>query len=212
MKPLLLHGPAISASRKKLIEIKQKFDPNNVVIFEKGVGLDAIIGSLKTVSMFDDERLIVVENPPEDLLSELPTAYQLPTAILLWYDHEVKKFPRQAQVFFFPETEEFSVFPFLNKLGAKDANVFWEMYKLKKAGFENQYIITMIFYLLRNLVATPKDAKEFVKKKNAKMRGNFSLVELVNIYKFSLEVDFKVKCGLLEENQAEFLLVNKFLK
>ena len=52
MKLLILHGPAITSSRKKLINIKEKFSPNDVVIFEKGADPEDVLAVLQTVSMF----------------------------------------------------------------------------------------------------------------------------------------------------------------
>ena len=69
----------------------------------------------------------------------------------------------------------------------------------------------MVFYLLRNLVVTPKMAKDFVRRKNEKMRKNFSRGELINLYKSVLEIDFKIKSGLLDIPQAEFSLVSQFM-
>ena len=217
MKQLILHGPAISSSRKKLIEIKQKFDPNNVVIFEKGSEISDILASLQTISMFEEEKLIIAENPPEDFSLDY-TLYPNPYTLVFWHDHEIKNLPAGRQespegweVLFFPEAKEISVFPFLDNLGNKDKRAFVEMDKLKKAGFDAQYLITMIFYLLRTLTVTPKNSPEFVKKKIARQKQNFSEDELVNLYRHVIETDFKIKSGLMESNQAQFFLVNKFI-
>lgn len=207
MKLLVLHGPAIQISRKKLSEIKQKFDPSSVVIFEKGADPQDILASLQTVSMFSEDRLIIWENPPEDL--QPYTVYPNPYTLILWFDHEIKT-KYKGEMLFFPEAKEVSVFPFLDLLGNRDKKAFVELDKLKKAGFDTQYFITMIFYLLRSLVATPKNAPEFVKRKNAKMRANFSMTELTKLYKFILETDFKIKSGLLNNDQAQYLLVAQF--
>lgn len=211
LKLLLLHGPAITSSRKKLLEIKGKFDPENVVIFEKG-DASQIMDSLGTTPLFSGEQLAILENPSEELTSKLLTInYELLT-IVLWFDKEidVKKFPG-VEVSLFPEAQEVSVFPFLRLLGGRDPKAFLELEKLKQAGFENQYFITMIFYLLRNLVSTPKKAAEFVRNNNEKMRKNFTRNELINLYKGILGIDFKIKKGLLETEQAEHLLVSRFL-
>lgn len=217
MKLLLLHGSAKIASRKKLIDIKQKFDTNNVIVFEEGANLQTILGSLSTPSLFSNEQLMILENPSEDF-----TNYQLPTGnyqLILWVDHEVsEKKPvmefikkLKGEVLFFPEAKEVSIFPFLDQLAVKDKRAFLEINKLKKAGFDTQYFITMIFYLLRILAVTPKSAPAFVKNKLERQRKNFSLEKIKELYKDILEIDFKIKSGLLEKSQAEFLLVNKFI-
>ncbi len=222
MKLLLLHGPATNSSRTKLLEIKKKFDPENVIVFEKGADPKNILDTLVATPLFGENKLVLIENPAEDL--PLPTTMNhLPYTMVLWFDHEID--PKiKGEVLFFPEAKEVSIFPFLDYLGNRDKKAFLQMDKLKKAplrpfnkaqgfagqGSDTQYIITMIFYLLRNLVYTPKSAKDFVKKKNAKMRANFSQQELVDLYKFVLETDFKLKSGLMESEQAEFSLVNLF--
>lgn len=209
MKLLLLHGPAINSSRQKLLQLKKKFDPESVIVFEKGAELTEILTNLQSQSLFGGDRLVVVENPPEDFINY--TLYPNHYTLILWFDREIDtKNWRDAEVLFFPEAKEVSVFPFLDFLGNRDKRAFLELDKLKKAGFDFQYLNTMILYLLRNLVATPKGAKDFVKAKFAKMRKNFSEDELVNMYQFVLNTDFKIKSGLIETTQAEFLLVNLF--
>lgn len=210
MKQLLLHGPAIVSSRKKLSEIKKKFEQDNIIVFEQGTDTGQILTNLQSGSLFGGERLVILENCPEDFTPLTHTTN--PLTLIFWFDHEIdtKKYPN-TEILFFPEGKEISVFPFLDYLGNKSNNAFLELDKLKKVGFASQYIITMILYLLRNLVATPKGAKDFVKNKNARMRKNFSESELINTYQFVLNTDFKIKSGLIEEAQAEFLLVNLFL-
>ncbi|MBI2018297.1 hypothetical protein HYS96_01185 [Candidatus Daviesbacteria bacterium] len=218
MKLLLLHGPGKTGSRTKLINIKKGFDPSNIVVFEEGVDLGVVEDNLVSTSLFSEERLVILENPPEDF-----TPYTLnrsPYTLVFWFDHEasdnkpitewVKK--ERGEILYFPESKEVSVFPFLDLLAVKDNKAFLEMKKLKDSGYDVFYFITMVFYLLRNLVYTPKSAKDFVRKKNAKMRTNFSQQELVYLYKFVLETEFKIKSGLMELAQAEFLLVNKFME
>lgn len=217
MKLLLLHGPAVNTSRSKLLELRKKFHPNNVVIFEGVDDMGSILTNLQSVSLFDEERLVVIENAPEDFTNY--TLNPVPFTLIFWFDHEVSEKKavcqfvknNQGQIHFFPETKEVSIFPFLDYLGNRDKKAFLEMDKLKRAGFDNQYLITMIFYLLRNLVATPKEAKEFVKNKNERMRKNFSAIELESLYKFVLQTDFKIKSGLLDPAQAEFLLCYRFI-
>lgn len=212
MRLQLLHGPAIESSRNKLSDIRAKFDSANIVVFDSGANVAEILESIQTVSMFDGERLVVIEQPAEDLLPALLTVHSDQLTIVLWLSKEVdtKKYPG-FQVFFFPEGREISVFPFLRLLGSRSPQAFTEMKKLKEAGFENQYFITMILYLLRNLVVTPKKAADFVRDNNEKMRQNFTTDELINLYKSILEIDCKIKKGFMEVDQADFSLVSGFL-
>ncbi len=210
MRLLLLHGPAISASRKKLLELKEKFNSENVIVFEEGADTQTILTNLQSPSLFGGERLIIIENSSDDFTNYTlnPNSYTL----ALWFDHEIdpKKYPK-AEVLFFPEAKEASVFPFLDLLASKNTNAFLEIDKLKKAGLDTQYFITMIFYLLRSLVYLPKNAHPFAKQKATKQRKNFSQDEIISLYKFMLDLDFKIKKGLIEPKQAEFLLISRFL-
>ena len=121
----------------------------------------------------------------------------------------VKK--EQGELLFFPEAKEVSVFPFLDLLASGDKKAFLEMDKLKKANYDTQYFITMIFYLLRSLAVIPKNALPFVKQKLERQRKRFNLEKIENLYKDILKIDFKIKSGLMEKDQAEFLLINKFI-
>lgn len=217
MKLQLLHGPAKVASRKKLIELKQKFETNSVVVYEEGANLQTIIDSLITPSLFSDQQLIILENPPEEFVVE-PSLIADNLSLIFWFDHEIlEKKPiikstkqLQGEVFFYPEAKEVSVFPFLDYLAQKDQKAYLEIEKLKKGGFDIQYFITMVFYLLRNLALTPKNAPHFVRDKLERQRKNFDLTKITNLYKEILEIDFKIKSGLLEKDQAEFSLINLF--
>lgn len=210
MTRLLLHGLAKSASRKKLIELKQKFG-GSVVVYEEGADLQTIKTALSSQSLFSDQQMIILENPPDDLVSNftLPTS---PLSLILWFDHEIdtKKWPG-FEPLFFPEAKEISVFPFLDLLTAKDPKAFLELRKLKNADFDIYYCLTMVFYLLRSLAVTPKKAPDFVRRKLARQREGFKEERIAELYKEMLEIDFKIKSGLLEKDQAEFLLVNKFM-
>ncbi len=209
MKLLLLHGPAKAASRQKLIELKQKFDQNDIVVFEERANIQAMLGSLSTASLFSEERLIILENPSEDSINY--TLYPIPYTLILWFFHKKKKKKWPGfECLLFSEGREVSVFPFLDCLAEGSNKAFLEIDKLKKAGFEIQYFITMVFYLLRNLAVTPKNAPQFVKDKLQRQRKNFSQEKITKLYKEILELDFKIKSGLLEKPQAEFLLINKF--
>lgn len=211
MKQLLLHGPAINSSRSKLSSIRKDFDISNIVVFESGAKVEEILGQIETIPLIDNKRLIIWENPPEDL--RIPTQNNSNLTVVLWFDHEVdsKDLP-VGEIFFFPEEKEASIFPLLDCLGNKDKRAYLELQKRNKTSpNDTQYILTMVFYLLRSLVFTPKKASDFVRRKNENMRSNFSREELVKLYKSVIDLDFKIKSGLLEIPQAEFNLVNLFL-
>ncbi|MBI2019296.1 hypothetical protein HYS95_01335 [Candidatus Daviesbacteria bacterium] len=211
MMRLLLHGPAKQVSRKKLIDLKGKFDPNNIVVFEEGADLRIIKESLSAQSLFEQEQLIILENPTDLNFDSLTLNDSLTLA--LWFDHEIdpKKFSG-FEISFFPESKELSVFPFLDLLANKDRRAYLEMDKLRKNSFDIHYLLIMVFYLLRSLAVTPNKAPDFVRKKLERQRANFPLEKVTELYKEIIEIDFKIKSGLLEKEHAEFLLVSSLLR
>lgn len=219
MKLLLLHGPGVTSSRIKLTNFKKEFNEEDSIVFEDGVDLSQLKDSLTTLPLLSDQRLVILENPPEDTILDL----SVPTPsgslnLILWFDHEVsdkKKVmqwvKKNGQVLYFPEGREISIFPFLDCLANKEKRAFSEANKLKIAGYDFYYLITMVFYLLRSLVVSPKSSPQFVKNKLLKQRANFSRKDLESLYKSMLDLDFKIKKGLMETSQAEFSLINKFI-
>lgn len=216
MKLLLLHGSAIKTSRLHLATIKQKFNSNDVMVYESGTEISEILGGLMTQSLLNEERLIILENPPEDFSFDLSLVTSH-LSLVIWFDHEVLErkpvmewVKKSGQILFFPEGKEVSIFPFLDYLTSGNKKAFLELKKLKDAGFDTQYFITMVFYLLRNLIATPKKAPQFVQDKLQRQRRSFNLERIMKLYYSLLEIDFKIKSGLLETPQAEFSLINLF--
>lgn len=218
MMLLLLHGSAIEASRRKLQEVRKKFNLDNVLVFEEKADLQQVLTNLQSQSLFDGGRLIILENPPEDLSVNLSLIIHN-VSLVLWFDHEVAPIKpiiklvkdAQGEIVYFSEGREISVFPFLDYLAAKDKKAFLEIEKLKRNGFDIQYIITMAFYLLRNLASTPKKAPDFVRQKLVRQRMRFDEGKIRGLYQKILTIDFKFKSGLLEQDQAEFLLINNFM-
>lgn len=218
MKVILLHGAAIVSSRKKLIDLKNKFDQNSILVFGEGSDFEDIKNNLVATPLFSSDRLVVLENPPEDFTFDSSGSFDSLT-LVFWFDHEISdKKPILAwvkklkgEIFYFPESKEISVFPLLDYLATGDKKAFLEINKLKNAGFDIFYFITMVFYLLRNMVATKENAPQFVQSKFQKQRARFTKEDLERLYKDILEFDFKIKSGFIETKQAEFFLVSKFI-
>lgn len=215
MKLLLLHGPAITESRKKLSEIKKNFLPDNIYVFEE-VSQRIIDENVNSLSLFSGERLFIFENWDEGI--DLKINSQSDLTIVFWFDASLNEKDKilqfvkgnKGQVIFFPTEKEVTAFPFLDALGYKDKKAFIELQKLKNAGLDTQYIITMIYYLLRSLAVDNKKSPPFVKNKIIMQRQNFS--DVSKLYKFVLETDYKIKNGLIDINQAEFYLVYRFIQ
>ncbi len=213
----MLHGQGIVSSRNKLAEIKKTLASNaEVEVLDGGSNLEQILSALSNSSLFSEQRAVILENSPQDLSLESLDNPNL--TLVLWFNNELdqrKKLFKElksldAQILFFPESKEVSVFPFLDLLANSNPNVYLELEKLKKSGFDIFYLITMVFYLLRGLIYLPPSSPSFVKQKNANLRKKFSDEKIKNLYRQVLELDFKLKSGLIEKSQAEVLLIRQF--
>ena len=215
MKLHLVHGPAISESRKKISEIRNGFETDNIISLENPNAAQ-VTELLLSLSLIDDNRLFIFENPPKDLyFKKLFLTDDL--TVIFWFDDDLTEKDQllrwvkqqKGQIINFPESKEITAFSFLDALGYKDKKAFLELERLKKAGFDTQYIITMVYYLLRSLAQDNKKMPPFVQKKILKQRQNFSSIK--DLYKLVIENDFKIKNGLLNEQQAEFNIISAFV-
>lgn len=217
-KLLLLHGPGLINSRKKLVDIKSKYSPEDITTFSGNFRVEDLMGNISTVSLFSSDRLVVVENP-SDALADLSLDLPDGVTLVFWSDHEISSTKpilklikeQKGEALLFPASKETSVFPLLDALGNKDKSAFVLLEQLKIEKVDFQYIVTMILYLLRTLVSPNDKAPAFVKSKLQKQQQNFNKEKVTEIYKFVLETDFKLKSGLVEKDQAEFQVLQKFV-
>jgi len=69
----------------------------------------------------------------------------------------------------------------------------------------------MIFYSLRKLILPSKSSSPFAKQKIEQQKKLRSLDDLERLYKETLDLDFKIKKGAVENKIGLTLLVQKFL-
>lgn len=199
---IFLHGPAISASRAHLLRLKASFNPDNILVLDKG-SINDLFLAVANNSLFTEDRLVVVEIPGEDLVLDeivIPEGVSL----VLWSDHEVAQTKPlmkslralKGQVVSYSEEKETSIFPFLDLLASRSNKAYSQLKKIKQAGFDLQYILVMVLYLLR--------------KELKLTQPHFTKDEITKYYKQVLEIDFKFKSGLLTSDQAEFELIRIF--
>ena len=202
----------------KLTLIKRNFDPQEITdlagkIFSQKE-IDLLSGQS---SLFSEKRLIIIDNPAEfsfeklngdeNLSLILKFSKTLPSSSLI-IKNSLKYSP---QITAFPEEKEQTIFPFLDNLAEKNPKGLLSLEALMRE-YGSQYLLTMIAFLLRRFVVTPKKLPEFVLKKIANQRKNFSPERIKELYLKTIETDFKIKSGILEEAMAVKLLTQEFLK
>lgn len=219
MKLIVLHGDGLVSKSLKISQIKKEFE--SLSIFEingKEMPFDQAVISLSTPQLFSDKRLVVLGDfsPEEIEIARFPQDETLTILInfpkvLTQSSKLFKEALRQrAQIILLSEEEEKNIFPFLDSLANKDPRSLILLDKLLN-DFGGQYILTMIFYMLRRLIQNPRKLPPFVLQKIEKQKRNFPLEKISSIYNQVIETDYKIKSGLLEEKIGITLLAEKIL-
>lgn len=214
MKLILVHGNFQEALLKKVSQIKSGFDPLSITeISETGPGF-----SLSSPSLFSEKRMVILENPDLNSVEKTLEEKAGDLTILIKYSKSLEKssailkkvYDVHGEIFSFEETNQSSVFPFLDMLGSKNTKAFIEFEK-NYPEFGGQYLLTMLAYFLRRMIQKPKSGSDFMRQKIETQKRNFSFVKIKELYKEIIETDFKIKQGLIEERLGVTLLVRKIL-
>ncbi len=215
MKITLLYGPAEAAKREQLLKIKNQYNLDARVLIDlKRQNWDEVLLSLRSRSLFETEkRLVIVENVPKSLdLNNLNLSDQNCEVILVTANLEAASLllksaqAKKIQIIKFDETMETSVFPFLDNLIEGKSQAFVELEKLLTE-YSSIYILTMIYYLLRRNILP--QSSPFMQKKVKSQLARINDSDLELFYKWSLETEFKIKSGLMEEKNGLFTLSQK---
>ncbi|MBI3485971.1 hypothetical protein HY025_03425 [Candidatus Daviesbacteria bacterium] len=218
MKLIVLHGTGLVGISNYITNFKKKFTSLEVLeINAKNIDLSTLISTISTPQLFFSERLIILENLSENSdLKTLPKDQDLTILVRLnkqllkssslWKSAQMES----AQIIEFSEEKEASIFPFLDLVieGSLKSQVMLDQL-LKEFG--SQYILTMLAYMLRRLILTPKTTSSFVLKKLQKQKENLSLRKINLHYREILTTDFKIKSGVLDEKTALLSLLARFI-
>lgn len=217
MKLFIFHGPGITAMTNRILTIKKSYDSLNIKEFYgKETTFEKANLELSNLSLFSENRLAILRDFSDIDLDKLPQDEHLSVIIQssksLASNSVVLKSAAKlgANVMAFTEAAETSVFPLLDYLAEKDPQALRELDKVYKE-YGGQYILTMLFYLLRRYVIPQTRLPDFARRKLDKQRANFSTSRLKFLYKSILETDFKIKSGILEEKMGLSLLAEQFL-
>lgn len=213
MKLILMHGSAVDAILKKTAQIKKEFDPLSIT---EGLDKSANIDSFSQ-SLFSEKRLIVLDNPDLKTIEQATIIADPQITVLIKFLKPLEKsspiykkiIELKGEVLVFDESQEISIFPFLDMLGNLNKSSFKEFEKVYSE-FGGQYILVMLAYFLRRMIQKPKSVSSFMQQKLAAQKKNFDLEKIKSLYKELIETDFKIKQGLIEEKLGVTMLVQKF--
>lgn len=214
MKLILIHGNFQDAAIKKLSEIKKNFDP--LAITEVSSSTGGL--NFATPSLFSEKRLVILENPDINAVEQVINQEDNQLTVIIKFSKTLEKssavykkvLEERGEVMIFDETVQTSIFPLLDLLGNKNKRTFLEFEK-NYTQMGGQYILTMLAYFLRRMVARPKSASDFMRQKIQTQKKNFNSERIEELYREIIETDFKIKQGFAEEKLAVTLLVQKIL-
>ncbi len=218
MPIILIHGNGLTGILNRIRQFKKGYEPLSVQeINGKETAFETAVLSLETRDLFASKRLVLLENFDDKIdLHKIPLDPDLTIIIrfsksLTAANKLIKEAQAlNAQIISITEADESNIFPFLDKLADKNSQVMEELDALL-AEFGGQYMLTMIFYMLRRLVLSSHKLPSFVQQKIAKQKRNFDTEKIASLYKDALETDFKIKSGLTSEKMGITLLVNRIL-
>lgn len=219
MPILIYHGNGLIAMSRAVSAIKAKFEQVAISEFNgKTQTIEQVLMGVATQDLFSPSRLILLENFTDktditkltaDSSTTVVLRHSKPLAassVLLKSAKEIK-----AQIQEFSEAEEVSIFPFLDLLGEKKPAAFAQFEKVY-AEYGGQYIFTMLYYFFRRMIVTPKKTPSFAMQKLERQKSNFPLEKIQTLYQMTLETDFKIKSGLIEERLGLTLVVQQILE
>lgn len=218
MSITLIHGNAVIAIANRVNSFKKDFDALSVSEFNgKSLNLSQVLPNVTTGGLFSEEKLVILEDFETDLeLDRLPSGEDI--TLILKFNKPLSansKLIKSAQlkkinIINLTEKDETSIFPFLDGLSEKNKLVVKDLDNLINE-MGGQYLLTMIFYMLRRLVVTPKNLPPFILKKIENQKKNFPSKKVAELYKQALETDLKIKTGIIDEKLGLTLLVQKII-
>lgn len=195
----LLHGENVTASRKRLSEIKDNFD-GEVVYAD-------LNSSLESSSLFFSKRLLILENVLGVKLPEIDN-----DNLVFWEGKKLsatqitsflKKYPKA-------NVEEFKidpvVFKFVESIGPGNQKVMMPLWKKYMATEEPEIAMTMIVRQIK-LMLVNENMAPWQKERLARQASLFGEERLKKMLGELLEIDYKNKSGQSTVGLADLLEV-----
>ena len=219
MPVYIYHGNGLSAISAAVSNIKKSFDRMAISEFNgKNQTLEEALMSVATPGLFVESRLIILDNYPEKIdISKLTD--DVSTTVVFRFSKAIpansvflkEAFRKKFVIREFSEADETSIFPFLDLLGEKNSRALAGFEKLYSE-YGSQYLLTMLYYFYKRMVAKPKKMPDFALKKLEKQKRNFSLEQIEQLWQQTLETDFKIKSGLIDDKLGLTLVIKSILE
>lgn len=213
MNVVILHGDHQVALLASLKQYTKKFDALSTTrVTGKAVDDDFILNNFRGSDLFSSDKLVIIENiDPGFDLDLIPDANNTTLVITANKDLPVTSVVLKSQLAKKAKIEHLSlppdktIFTFLDYLGEGNPKA----YQLFESLFEDrgdQYLLTMIFFMLRRLLVMPTNLPPSVKQKLTKQFQKLGNDGVADIYQLALDTDYQIKTGKAESKTALLLL------
>lgn len=217
MKLIIIHGNGLVSQANKLLQIKKEFDSLAILEIDGGEkDFASVLTEIANLQLFSQKRLVILENFDSPDLSRLPKDENLTVVLRFTKPQSLKSLilkqatNLKAQIIMLNEEEEKNIFPFLDNLAEGNLRALAQLNKLLDQ-FGSQYLLTMIFYMLRRIILLPKKLPPFIINKLKTQRQLLGIAKIEKLYQMSLETDFKIKSGLMEEKIGLTRLIHQIV-
>jgi len=199
----LIHGADVVLSRKRLEEIRYKYPDGVTSLVSKDVDYDQLPLLFSTISMFEGNRVVVVEGKLDNKRLDAKMFDGTDVDLVVWVGEKLRANDGlissvkelKGSIEFFDAKVDITIFPFLDAISARQRkSALSEYLKLQKTGSEPIYILTMLVWQFRNVIV-PENASGFVQKKALEAKKNFTFEELRRVYYQLLQMDIQMKTG-----------------
>jgi len=219
-----LHGDDTFSSRHKLNLLLKDFLRRNpqgktLKIEKEGFNLVTVKALIKNISLFEEKRLFLLEEPRKFTPTQRKEILQLlchssGTEIIAWdsqstrLGREFKKYSSQFQEFHFPQPK--TMFKFLEAIHPGNQRIFLPLFQrlIEKQPLE------LVFYFLKkhchNLIVVSAQKNSFPSWQRQRLFAQlkrFPLKEIIRFYRQLIDLEYANKTGRLEVD-LELPLVN----
>lgn len=219
MQLKIFHGDNQSVLLQKLGELLKRYESTAISRYSlKSETFEQILLSLATPTFFAEERVIVVDDAEEKkvLIDKIPEDADL--TVILFFPKELtnsskvlkEAAKKNAQIVAISEPQDKQIFTFLDLMAEKNTKAYSFFDQLYEQ-YGGQYLLTMITFQLRRLVMPSFFVPPFLKQKIELQQKKFTKESLTSFYYLTLETEFLIKNGRVEEKTALLLLVSKIL-
>lgn len=211
---ILIHGEDTTASRNKLLEVKEKYkDAELVTLDGRNLALSNVVTVFDSPSLFQIKKILIVERfftgvlPKEkiSILSYLTKDAQLGSEVIFWEEKElektqIKRLGTEVKELKFPLPP--LLFRFLDMVGTEPSSRLLSEFHTLLNQKEAELIYALLLRHVRNLIIAKDLGMKGFGAMPSWQSGKFirqastqTLTDLIGRYRKLLYIDYQIKTG-----------------